>query len=711
MDSKKKRRCFMSGKECIKYIKQFTPNDSRAFVLMPFNEKFFDIYEFGIKGCLNEEGIEAVNGRESYFLSGEYIICNICEEIIKAGLVVADLSEGNANVYYELGLAFALRRKCIVLNNNPDNFTKRFKNLINSALQNCILIEYTNINDIHKLLPRALNTLKLATIPQKVFQPYDKPFHVMAIVGEQPDTASREEQPKQYEVIPDNLFKYGIKNSLASVNERLPHSLIDLNIKNVENIATSQGSIDQLIRKLMTCQFCVIDINQASLEAFFWMGFMHGLGVNLQVKMRPDLSFLYISINPDMTKLPFDIQAVRVDHYKSVENASVLIPDEIVRRGIEKLKRHNVERHTFWRKMNFSNTKFLIGAADVYLPKGETHYRSKVSLQDFKTFDMITYLFILEQKYPFEYDRHFVRLFDYLVDSPEEKNLPNTETISKKLINAEPDGLIEVVRKGSDDVVSILGDNVPPEVRRKDYVILVGSSCANPATHMLFKLLYGKGDHYRFQTTKPYKARGFAWDFVSEQSDESIGIFLEESTIEDLNKTGFSQYAMSGFRENAAMQHDRDAGLLVVTNYWPENDEEPPKQTIVFSGFRKYGTYFMAHILAHYTGLSKSGELSTHRGYELKIKGHEDKNCQDIDFLASLNKNIDVLSVGDNKYCLEAIFEFFKVEQGSDGCEQWDARLTGFFNFNTKKKKRNCILNDVVTMADKRVKKSNEELL
>lgn len=689
-NNKRIRRCFMSGKKCIKYTEHFSPDARRAFVIIPFREEFFDIYEFGILPCLDKKGIEAVNGRESYFLSGEYIICNICEEIIKADLVVADLSESNANVYYEFGLAFALRRRCIVLHRKPASFSTRFRNRINSSL-GCTSIEYGSIENIQSELPKSIEKVQRESISEEALDPFSDPRHVMAIVGKRAIVDQGKDKPRQHIVNTDDLFTYGIKESIKSVNARLPRSLTDLNVKVVENIATSEDNIDTLISKLMTCRFCVIDVNKSSVEAFFWMGFMHGLGINLLVDMRPDLSFLYISDDPDMTKLPFDIQAVKVEHYKSVKNASTLIPDEIVRREIEKLRRQNSERHIFWKKMNFANTKFLIGAADVYLIE-ETRYRSKVSLQDFKAFDMITYLFMLEQKQPFEYDRHFVRVSDYLGDS-KNRQLADTTDISKLKIETKPDDLFKVVRKGSDDSVVTIGDDLPPAIEPKKYVVLIGSNCANPATQMMFKLLYDTENHYEFRTTKPYKARGLAWKYIANPNDERVGIFLEEGTIQDSNTKGFSQYAKSGFRKDV-VTHDKDAGLLIITNCWPKKDEFKPNRTIAFCGFRKYGTYLMAHILAHYARSSQTGELAARRGCRLEIRGYEHKNIYDSDFLALLNRKIEEFS--HREYCLEAIFEFYRMDCGSREHEQWNARITGIFEFDTKKRTRVSIMNELV---------------
>lgn len=725
------RRCFMSGIECHKYSNNFTFNDpQRAFVIMPFKAEFFDIYEFGIKSALKEEGIDVVNGRDSYFMSGEYIICNICEEINRAGLVIADISVGNPNVYYEFGLALALRKKCIVLHKSYTKFPTRFRNLLSSP--GCIPKEYDSISEIRDCLSSSLRTLQSYEPPKKMSVLVEEQCHLTAIIAENVienrDDESGLKTHQRHVPNYKDLFDYGIKEKLNSLDEQLPRSLTDLRKGNdIPNIADCEENIDSIISKLMTCRYCIVDVHEKALVAYFWMGFIHGLGVNDKVNMRPDLSFLYISADPDMSKLPFDIQAVRVENYTSIGHASTIVVNEIIQREVEKLNRFNRERCKFWKKMSLANTKFLIGALDVYLSKEEKRYRSKVSLQDFKTFDMIAYLLMLGQKTAFEYDRHFVRVSDYL-DDPSDPN--DTQEMSKSPIKTNPNGLPDLVREGPDTPVTIIGDDEPLAQGRRDYVVMIGSSCANPATQMLLNLLYSDSDSFRFYSTKKHKARADAWYHVEDPNDYNVGIFVNVETLEnqrggalgkseiigDLNDGKFKQCANSGYPIGNDVEIKRDAGLLVVTNDWPENDEDPPKQTIVLSGFRKLGTYFMAYLLAHYSCLGKSGNVSKRRGRPLLIrtldtKGkQQEKEVRDSDFLAVLNDEIERAKTNSvrqkSNYCIEAIFEFKADSRESTSKNKnsvWHMCLTEFFLFNREQKMRNSILDKVQKHAKNRI--------
>jgi hypothetical protein len=89
-----------------------------AFVVMPFGRKqgpdgrwidFNSIYQNLIKPAIEEAGFESFRADEEA-ASGD-ILADMFQELLLADLVVADLSIDNANVFYELGIRHALRRR------------------------------------------------------------------------------------------------------------------------------------------------------------------------------------------------------------------------------------------------------------------------------------------------------------------------------------------------------------------------------------------------------------------------------------------------------------------------------------------------------------------------------------------------------------------------------------------------------------------------
>lgn len=84
-----------------------------AFVLMPFNEDFDDVYHFGIKKCAEEIGIIAERVDEQHFT--ETILERIYRQIDSCDIVIADMTGQNPNVFYEVGYAHAKGKLCALI--------------------------------------------------------------------------------------------------------------------------------------------------------------------------------------------------------------------------------------------------------------------------------------------------------------------------------------------------------------------------------------------------------------------------------------------------------------------------------------------------------------------------------------------------------------------------------------------------------------------
>lgn len=88
-------------------------DDIYAFVLMPFDEDFDDIYKFGIKETAKNVGIRAERVDEQLYSEG--MLNRIYNQIEKADIIIADMTDRNANVFYEVGFAHAKNKLCIHL--------------------------------------------------------------------------------------------------------------------------------------------------------------------------------------------------------------------------------------------------------------------------------------------------------------------------------------------------------------------------------------------------------------------------------------------------------------------------------------------------------------------------------------------------------------------------------------------------------------------
>lgn len=94
-------------------LRNFGLEGDDVFVLMPFAARFNERYRLGIKEPLERLGYRTVRADEVHASCD--IVDDIGRRIAAARFVVADMTGGNANVFYEVGMAHALRKQVILL--------------------------------------------------------------------------------------------------------------------------------------------------------------------------------------------------------------------------------------------------------------------------------------------------------------------------------------------------------------------------------------------------------------------------------------------------------------------------------------------------------------------------------------------------------------------------------------------------------------------
>lgn len=83
----------------------------KVFVIMPFEDEFFDVYDMLKKEFQGE--FEFSNAGEEDNQTN--ILADIIQPIFEADVIIADLTGLNPNVLYELGVAHALNKKTIII--------------------------------------------------------------------------------------------------------------------------------------------------------------------------------------------------------------------------------------------------------------------------------------------------------------------------------------------------------------------------------------------------------------------------------------------------------------------------------------------------------------------------------------------------------------------------------------------------------------------
>jgi hypothetical protein len=85
----------------------------KVFIIMPFDVEFNELYVFIKKQIEKDSSFQVF--RADDLVNQQNILKDIVQSINISDLIIADLTDLNANVFYELGLAHALRKNVILL--------------------------------------------------------------------------------------------------------------------------------------------------------------------------------------------------------------------------------------------------------------------------------------------------------------------------------------------------------------------------------------------------------------------------------------------------------------------------------------------------------------------------------------------------------------------------------------------------------------------
>ena len=86
---------------------------------MPFDQELTDIYQTFVKPTVEEQNL--VCRRADDIRTNRAIMDNIWKSICEARLVIADLTMGNANVFYELGIAHTVGKETILISQRNEH--------------------------------------------------------------------------------------------------------------------------------------------------------------------------------------------------------------------------------------------------------------------------------------------------------------------------------------------------------------------------------------------------------------------------------------------------------------------------------------------------------------------------------------------------------------------------------------------------------------
>jgi guanylate kinase len=111
---------FQKFRESVKTIKipAFKQRGGGCFVLMPFTDEMRPVYDDHLVKVCSELGISVT--RSDQIFSTRPIMDDIREAVISARYVIADLTNDNPNVFYELGVCHAMGKNVILVTQKTD---------------------------------------------------------------------------------------------------------------------------------------------------------------------------------------------------------------------------------------------------------------------------------------------------------------------------------------------------------------------------------------------------------------------------------------------------------------------------------------------------------------------------------------------------------------------------------------------------------------
>jgi DNA-binding Lrp family transcriptional regulator len=94
-------------------------NGNTCFVLLPFKDDFFELFEDFIKPVVEEAGFKCITGANLF--GSHSIMRDVWNYILHCKFVIADLTERNPNVFYEVGISHTIGRETILISQSIDD--------------------------------------------------------------------------------------------------------------------------------------------------------------------------------------------------------------------------------------------------------------------------------------------------------------------------------------------------------------------------------------------------------------------------------------------------------------------------------------------------------------------------------------------------------------------------------------------------------------
>jgi hypothetical protein len=136
------------------HTRRFDVDDSLCFCLLPFHDDFMRVYEEAVSPAAVASGLRSLHAGQIF--DNREIMEDIWESICVARVVVADVTNRNPNVFYELGICHTLGKEVIVITQQPEDvpFDIRHRRFIHYGPQKLASLRHDLQQTIQRVLVR-----------------------------------------------------------------------------------------------------------------------------------------------------------------------------------------------------------------------------------------------------------------------------------------------------------------------------------------------------------------------------------------------------------------------------------------------------------------------------------------------------------------------------------------------------------------------------
>lgn len=280
------------------------------FVLMPFDNDFDDIYNFGIKQTANKCGFYCERVDEQIFEGS--ILTRIYNQIEKADVIIADLSNKNPNVFYETGYAHALNKNVILLTQKTEDILFDLKHYPHIIYKN-------NIGTLSESLELKLNWFKENENDKRADESGFIEFYNNGDKIEENGTVIFNEIEHQHPFIEDEDELAGTNHISFTLNlfnsgNKIMNTISDLGLE-IENIFNDSRLNDYEERKVIQLPNNKVLIPSGYIDLVYpqsWSSHKFYIGTKSQFKKLPNEMVLKVYKENGVNSIPLKIEYRKV---------------------------------------------------------------------------------------------------------------------------------------------------------------------------------------------------------------------------------------------------------------------------------------------------------------------------------------------------------------------------------------------------------------